>query len=384
MVTIVDVLRQHGPAYLQRYGAAVPSSHVRAINALTRCGTGALGGHLAECKSCDKCHVLLNSCGHRMCPRCGWGATQRWLSRQRALLLPVRYYHVVFTLPAELRRVVRAHQEQLISVLFRAAYDALSALCGDPHFLGGSIGALAVLHTWTRTLEWHPHIHMLVPAGALAADGETWLTPPSRRKEYLVPHAALSAGFRGRFQKLARRAGIELPEVPKDKRWVVYAKPAVQGAERVLSYLGRYVHRTALSNKSLLSCDAESVTFSYRDSRDGQRKTMRLPGYEFLRRFLQHTPRKGLHRVRAFGLLHSAHRATLRRVQLLLGHTASAAEVDETEKKCRPSRCCPYCKQQTLRRVRRLSARQCIVYVVRLAKEEPIARAPPVAARGAA
>ena len=165
---------------------------------------------------------------------------------------------------------------------------------------------------------------------------------------------------------------------------MVYAKPAVQGAERVLSYLGRYVHRTALSNKSLLACDAESVTFSYRDSRDGQRRTMRLPGYEFLRRFLQHTPRKGLHRVRAFGLLHSAHGATLRRVQLLLGHTASAAEVDETEHSCRPSRCCPYCKQRTLRRVRRLSAKQCIVHVVRLAKAEPIARAPPVAARGAA
>jgi hypothetical protein len=218
----------------------------------------------------------------------------------------------------------------------------------------------------------------------LAADGETWLTPPPRRKEYLVPQAALSAGFRGRFQKLARRVGIELPEVPKKKRWVVYAKPAVQGAERVLSYLGRYVHRTALSNKSLLSCDAESVTFSYRDSRDGQRKTMRLPGYEFLRRFLQHAPRKGLHRVRAFGLLHPAHRATLRRVHLSLGHTASAAEVDETEnKKCRAPRC-PYCKQQTLRRVQRLSAKQCIVYVVRLAKADPIARAPPVAARGAA
>src|SRR5690606_18709101 len=213
---------------------------------------------------------------------------------------------------------------------------------------------------------------MLVPAGALAADGETWLTPPSRRQEYLVPQAALSAGFRGRFQKLARRAGIELPEVPKKKRWVVYAKPAVQGAERVLSYLGRYVHRTALSNKSLLSCDAESVTFSYRDTRDGQRKTMRLPGHDFLRRFLQHTPRMGLHRVRAFGLLHSAHRATLRRVQLSLGSTASAAGVDETENKCHPSRCCPYCKQQTLRRVRRLSARQCILYVVRLAKADPI------------
>lgn len=149
------------------------------------------------------------------------------------------------------------------------------------------------------------------------------------------------------------------------------------------SYLGRYVHRTALSNKSLLSCDAESVTFSYRDSRDGQQKTMRLPGYEFLRRFLQHTPTKGLHRVRAFGLLHSVHRATLRRVQLSLGYTASAADADEAEKKCRAPRC-PYCKQQTLRRVQRLSAKQCIVHVVRPAKADPIARAPPVAARGAA
>jgi hypothetical protein len=276
----------------------------------------------------------------------------------------VQYFHVVFTLPAELRRTVRSHQRVLLSVLFRAAFESLSALCADPRYVGGQIGALAVLHTWTRTLEWHPHVHMLVPAGALAADGRSWLQPKQRNKPFLVPVRALSEHFRGRFLHLARRAlpGV-LPRVPWSKRWVVFSKPAVQGARCVLQYLGRYVQRTALTDKALLGGDEHTVRVAYRDSSNGQRRCMTLAAHEFLRRFLQHVPAKGLHRVRAFGLLHPAHRATLRQLQLRLAQDARApaphtSEHDDSPP-TRPPLRCPRCHTPTLQRLRRLSAEQC-------------------------
>jgi hypothetical protein len=206
-----------------------------------------------------------------------------------------------------------------------------------PRWLGGHIGALAVLHIWTRTLEWHPHVHLLVPAGALAPDGLTWLVPPPRKQPFLVPERALAKFFRGRFLHLARRAvpGLRLPVIDWDKRWVVFAKPVARPSV-VLDYLARYVHRTALSDKAITACDHRSVTFHYRDSRDRPRKRMTLPAHEFLRRFLQHVPLRGLHRVRAFGLLHPAERTTLRRLQLLL---ASRNAVPR-QRQCQGPRAC--------------------------------------------
>ena len=383
MLRLADVLCRHGPGYVQQHGHALLPSHARAMRAITQCRTAALGGHLAECTRCMGRHLLYHSCKHRACPRCGHDATQRWLQRQQALLLPVPYFHVVFTLPAELRRAVRSHQRVLLSVLFQAAFESLSALCADSRYLGGQVGALAVLHTWTRTLEWHPHVHMLVPAGALGADGRTWLRPKARNKPFLVPVRALSEHFRGRFLSLARAALPQpLPRVPWSKRWVVFAKPAVQGPERVLQYLGRYVHRTALSDKAIVGCDQRTVAVRYRDSRDGQRRCMTLPAHELLRRFLQHVPAKGLHRVRAFGLLHPAHRSTLRSLQLMLAQHAPAASVPEPTDDDSPpapaSLRCPSCGTPTLRLLRRLSVEQCIALAaLGLIGIEPQARAPP-------
>ena len=379
MPGIADVIVRHGPDYLERFGSAVPLGHRRALLALSRCRTGALGGHLAECTECGHTHLLFHSCHHRACPRCGHSATARWLERQRDLLLPVPYFHVVFTLPAELRRPVREHQRALLGALFRAAFDSLSALCADRRFVGGRIGALAVLHTWSRTLEWHPHVHLLVPAGALAPDGVTWLTPPRRPKPFLVHIHPLSKHFRGRFLQLARRAvpDLRLPPV-RDKRWVVFAKPVAQ-PHHVLDYLGRYVHRTALSDKAIVDCDDRSVTFTYRDSRDQQRRRMTLPPHEFLRRFLQHVPRRGMHRVRAFGLLHPSQRQTLRRLQLLLARPEPA---DETPP--RPALRCPHCGQHSLERQRRLSAGECAAWLGR-SPSPPLTvlpRGPPVQRQG--
>ncbi len=365
MSLLAEVVRQHGPAYLERYGDAVLPSHVRAIGKISVCRTSALGGHLAHCESCDSQHLLYHSCRHRACPQCGTLRTTQWIERQRELLLPVPYFHVVFTLPSELRDVVRSKQTVLLPVLFRAAYESLAELCQDPHFLGAQlIGALAVLHTWTRTLEWHPHVHMLVPGGGVAADGETWLTAPRRKKRYLVPVPALSKKFRGRFMALARKAlpKGEMPSVPANKPWITFAKPVVQGAEKVIEYLGRYVHKTAIGNHAVLASDEHRVTFRYTDSRTHERKQMTLPVNEFLRRFLQHVPPKGFHRVRSFGLLHPQHRSKLQRLQLLLSRsrqTQEAVKDSRPENQTPQLARCPACGMLSLAIGRRLDAAEC-------------------------
>jgi hypothetical protein len=380
---LADVLRRHAPAYLERYSRGLLPSHARAIRDIQRCRTPLLGGHLAECRCCGHEHVLYHSCHNRACPRCGHGATEKWMARQRNLLLPVRYFHLVFTLPAEIAEVVRSHQKSLLTVLFQAAFESLARLCKDPRYLGAEkIGALAVLHTWTRTLGWHPHVHLLVPGGGLTPGGRHWVRPRARRTPYLVPVKALSKAFRGRFLHLARRAlpNVALPHLPKRKRWVVFAKPAVRGPDKVLDYLGRYVHRTALSDKAIVACDEHTVSFTYRKTDELHRRTLTLPAAEFLRRFLQHVPPKGLHRVRAFGLLHPAQRATLRRLQLQLAPRAATHTLAPTSASPPrvPRAACPRCGQLALRPVRRLSPEQCAERQLRAELDAiPRARAPP-------
>lgn len=386
MGSLTEVVRRHGGAYLERYGGGVLPSHVHAVQQIGICRTAALGGHLAHCQSCDTRHLLYHSCRHRACPQCGTLRTTRWIEKQRELLLPVPYFHVVFTLPSELREVVRSHQKALLPVLFRAAFESLAELCRDPHFLGAElIGALAVLHTWTRTLGWHPHVHMLVPGGGLAADGETWVTAPRRKKRYLVPVRALSKKFRGRFMALARSAlpQGQMPQVPAKKRWITFAKPVVQGAGQVLEYLGRYVHKTAIGNHAVVESNERTVTFRYTDSRTHERKLMMLPVFEFLRRFLQHVPPKGFHRVRCFGLLHPRHRKSLRRLQLMLHRPCEPEEpqAPESETKTPRVRRCPFCGAESLALLQTLDARKCRAWAAeRLHSERPglaTARAPP-------
>lgn len=363
MVTLADIVRQHGADYCSAYRGKVLPGHLRALEAIAACRTPALGGSLATCSDCGRTHLLYHSCRHRACPRCGFDATTRWLARQRRALLPVPYFHLVFTLPAELRRLVRSHQRVLLDVLFRAAFDSLAALAADPRYLGARIGALAVLHTWSRTLEWHPHVHLLVPGGGLAPDGRTWrsVRRPGQQ-DFLVPVHALGRHFRGRFLHLARRAlpAVRFPEIPWGKHWVVYAKRSLRGAQApLLDYLGRYVHRTALTDKRLVASDDGTVTFTYRDSGTGKRKTMTLAAHEFLRRFLQHVPPRGFHRVRAYGLLHPAHRQTLSRLQLLLDSVpADPPEAQAAAPSVLMS--CPVCRTGRLLFVRHLTETQCL------------------------
>ena len=389
MPSLADVVREHAPAYVARYGGALPKRHARALYAIDKCRTAALGAELGVCGKCDSSHVLYHSCRNRACPRCGADAAARWTLRQQQALLPVPYFHVVFTLPAELRRLVREHQRVLLDVLFRAAFESLQILAADSKHLGAQIGALAVLHTWTRTLEWHPHIHMLVPGGGLGPDGKTFVSAHRKgRADFLVPVAALAKHFRGRFLHMARSAlpDIRFPHIPWDKKWVVYAKASVQAKpDRLIEYLGRYVHRTALTEKRLADCDAQSVTFAYRDSTSGKRKVMTLSGSEFLRRFLQHVPLPGFHRVRAYGLLHPRHRTTWKRLQLLLAPKAAPPSPPEsaspqTEASAvapspglRTRVLCPACRAGTLRIMARLSPAQLLAAEPAMARS----RAPP-------
>lgn len=355
---LADVARRHGPAYRKQHGGAVLPSHLRALDDIMQCRTPTLGGHLGVCARCAQQHILFHSCRNRACPRCGFDATEQWLDRQRALVLPVPYFHITFTLPSELRRLVRSHQRVMVGILFRTAYDALAELCADERHLGGRIGALAVLHTWTRALVYHPHIHMLVPAGAVDAQN-TWRPARKRgRKLYLVPQRALAKLFAGKFLAAARKALPEedIPDIEQRTKWIVAIRRVEPGPEAVLSYLGRYVHRTALSDSALLAVNDTTVTFRYRDSRTRQFKTMHLPADEFLRRFLQHVLPKGLHRVRAYGLIHPNHRTLLRRLQLLLAERRTPHNDDDTAPNDNTPRQyrCPHCNHRALVLIRRL------------------------------
>jgi hypothetical protein len=228
---------------------------------------------------------------------------------------------VVFTVPHELGEVVRRHQQALYDLLLRAAAQALIKLAAAPHYVGGLIGVLCVLHTWTRTLAYHPHVHCLVPAGGVSADRTEWRPA---RSSYLVPVQALSQLFRGLFRALVRqeRPDLTLPESVWTKGWVVYCKPALQGTEQVLNYLGRYVHRIALTNSRLLAIEDGAVRFRYQDAQDQRWKTMTLPAHEFIRRFLQHVLPQGFHKVRYYGLWSPVHRPLLHHLQLWLARHA--------------------------------------------------------------
>jgi DNA-directed RNA polymerase subunit RPC12/RpoP len=373
---LADVVRRHGSAYLKRHGGAVLPSHAAALSAIAHCRTPCLGAHLGQCARCERRHLLYHSCRHRACPRCGYEQTETWLARQRQLLLAVPYFHVTFTLPSELRRLVRSHQRELIDVLCRAAYQALSQMCADERHLGGRIGVLAVVHTWTRALIYHPHVHMLLPAGALADDG-SWRPARKRgRKLYLVPERALAKLFAGKFLSMARKAlagaGVTIPTIAQGSKWIVAIRRVQPGPEVVLSYLGRYVHRTAVSDSAIVALDDDTVTFRYTDSRSRSRKTMRLAAHEFLRRLLQHVLPKGLHRVRSYGLLHPAHRVSLRRLQLLLG--VPPVDVGHDEHQQLPRLRCPHCRIGALVLVRRLSPDECLARIERRAATP---RAPP-------
>ena len=347
MIELAEVVRKHGPEYLEKFGDRMPYNHKRALAAIAACRTEEMGGHLEECdQDCGHFDYAYHSCKNSSCPKCHGADTKRWLEKRETELLPVPYFHLVFTLPAELREVVRSNQKALYAVLFETAIAALTKLGLDRKYLGGQLGMVAVLHTWTRAKEYHPHLHLLVPGGALDKDG-VWR--PARRK-YLVPVKALSPIFRAIFMKRARKAlpRETFPPEVWEKDWVVFSRPTFKKTKKVLTYLSRYVYRVAIANNSIIALENEHVTFRYQKSDTRQWKTMRLTAMEFMRRFLQHVLPKGFHKVRYFGFLHPTNKTTLKRLQLLLwerDRNRTAALEQEIAARTEVVKVCPCCKE---------------------------------------
>jgi hypothetical protein len=302
MPTVAEVMRRYGPAYLEQFSAAMPAEHKKVLNAMMACRTGQLGRVLYECTSCGCTHVMGRSCGNRHCPTCQQDKTRAWFETQTDRLLPCPYFLLTFTLPAALRDWVRGHQRVAYAALFEASSEAIKTVAANPKYVGAArYGFFGVLHTWGRTLEYHPHVHYVVPGGGLNADGTQWL--PSHA-HFFVPVRALSTIFRAKFRDALERAGLKAqidPEVWRQD-WVVHSQ-AVGDGRASLKYLAPYVFRVAISDRRIVSCDDNQVTFSYRRSGSNRWRRMTLSGNEFVRRFLQHTLPASFQKVRHYGFL---------------------------------------------------------------------------------
>jgi hypothetical protein len=351
MFAVAEIIRLHGAAFRAHVGDRLLPSQARVLRDLAACRTAYFGGHLTQCDHCDQQVFRYHSCGNRHCPTCHRPHTERWLETQRAQLLPCPYYLVTCTLPRDLRALAFAHQRVVYGVLMRSAAAALQRLAADPRYVGARIGCLAVLHTWTRAMLYHPHVHLLVTAGGLSADGTQWIAP--KNPAFLVPVQALSVIFRAKVCAGLRRAGLLDHVTPAvwTTPWVVHAQPAGRG-QRVLDYLGRYVFRIAIANSRLEAIDHEQVTFRYQDNRTHETRRITLPGVAFLQRFLQHVLPRGCAKVRYYGLWSAAHRADRTRARTLLTALTVIAAPPASE----PARAsalgdlprCPHCRVGTL------------------------------------
>jgi hypothetical protein len=302
---LADIFRRYGESYRNTH--RLPASHHKVMRAVSVCRTQELGGHLDRCDACGFERPAYNSCRNRHCPKCQPLAKARWLEKQTSELLPVGYFHLVVTLPHELNRLILAHKKNGLSLLFKAVNETLLGF--GQRRLRGTVGIIAVLHTWDQILKDHFHLHCLVPAGALSFDHSRWI---SARKNFLFPVKALSRVFRGKFLALLQQACVKgkIPpanneiKASRRKNWVVYTKKPFGSPEKVLDYLGRYTHRVALSNDRILQVENGEVTLSYRDRKDGDcKKIMTLEAQEFIRRFLLHVLPEGFMRIRHFGFL---------------------------------------------------------------------------------
>jgi len=318
---VADILREHGKGFIERNRSWLNWLHIKVLLAIQRCRTAALGGHVDECIRCGDRVISYNSCRNRHCPKCQANARDRWLAERSKELLPTRYVHVVFTLPHELAPLAYQNKRVVYGLLFKASASTLLKVAADPKHLGAEIGFLSVLHTWGQTLQLHPHVHCVIPAGGLSADHSRWIHP---RYAFFLPVKVLSRVFRGKFVQALKRAFQQekirfhgdQQHLNDAKRfhsflrtlfrqdWIVYSKPPFGGPHYVLQYLARYTHRVAISNHRLVSLENDQVTFRWKDyAHSNQQKNMTLKVDEFLRRFLLHTLPRRFVRIRFFGFL---------------------------------------------------------------------------------
>ena len=346
---VADIFRDHGVAWRDARAGHLSLGQLKVMSAIERCRSAALGGHLLCCKDCAQIQIAYNSCRNRHCPKCQGSAARRWLQDRQADLLPVDYYHLVFTLPAPISDIAYHNKAVIYHLLFKAAAETLITIAADPKRLGARLGITAVLHTWGSALTHHPHLHCIVPGGGLSLDGEHWV---SCKSGFFLPVRVLSRLFRRLFlDKLsaAHRAGhlqffgphqnladpMDFAHYLAPLRqidWVVYAKRPFAGPEAVLAYLSRYTHRVAIANSRLLACDERGVTFKWKDYRAKRRdryKTMTLATDEFIRRFLIHVLPAGFHRIRHYGFL--ANHSRVKQVQRLRELLSDDTVVDGAE-----------------------------------------------------
>jgi hypothetical protein len=349
---IADILRAHGPAWRQANTGHVSLTQLKAMSAIEACRTEALGGHVAGCASCGHHHIAYNSCKSRHCPKCEGPAARDWMAARAEDLLPVEYFHLVFTLPAEIAQIAWRNKKAVYDLLFCTSAETVMTIAADPKRLGARVGITAVLHSWGSALTHHPHIHMIVPSGGLSPDGTRWV---ACRPGFFLHLQVLSRLFRRLFIEglldlhrsghlvffgdLAGLTGIGVFAAwlaPfRKSEWIVYAKPPFGGPEAVLAYLSRYTHRVAISSNRLVSAGAGTVAFRWKDYRvktGGRQKVMRLATGEFIRRFLIHILPDGFHRIRHYGLLASAARkANIAKVRSLLGEAQPEATPQATD-----------------------------------------------------
>ena len=367
---VADIVRAVGDSFWDKHGLHLAWPHRKVLDAIVRCRTAALGGHRDQCVRCGHQAISYNSCRNRHCPKCQGNARVKWLHARSAELLPVPYFHVVFTLPHELSLLALGNKRGIYDLLYRASAEAMLELARNPKRLGAEIGFIGVLHTWGQNLEHHPHVHYIVPAGGLAADASRWIGCSNR---FFLPVKALSRVFRGKFtqglrdlydgDKLQFHGSLVKIASPASfssflrqlfsKDWVVYAKPPFGGPDQVLKYLARYTHRVAISNYRLVGLRDDQVSFLWRDyAHGGKQKIMTVSAHEFLRRFLLHVLPGGLVRIRHFGLFANRNRNdALARCRRLLGDTARIDSPPMPEQRC------PSCSG-IMRIVERLSCAQ--------------------------
>jgi hypothetical protein len=368
---VADIFRLHGKAFLETYGPSTSKAQKRVLNDISLCRTAALGGHVTECDQCGNREISYNSCANRHCPKCQAATRATWLDARAADLLPVEYFHVVFTIPHDLAPLALQNKDVVYQILFFAAWQTLREIAADPKHLGAEIGCLAVLHTWSQNLLDHPHVHCIVPGGGLAPDRSRWI---SCRPGFFLPVRVLSRLFRGKFLHLLKTAFAQgelsfhgklkdlsdpnafdaLLDRARKKDWTVYAKPPFGGASQVLKYLARYTNRVAISNYRLIALEDGKVTFSYKDYAHGnRRRTMTLDALEFIRRYLLHVLPSGFMRIRYYGFLSNRWRTTtLPLCRMLLTGTAESSPDSEdlqTSADAEPDEChhqrCPVCNK---------------------------------------
>jgi hypothetical protein len=317
VVSLAEVLLRHWPEYERQFGAQLLPSHRRAVQAILTCRTRALGGEVYRCADCRQDHFVYHSCNHRACPQCGNADATDWIARQKLKLLPVRYYLITFTVPEGLRAWLRSHQKLGYALLLKQSAAALQDVASREKHLGAELGCLSVLHTWGRQLQFHPHVHCVVPAGGLRPDGLRWRQP--RSSDFFLPQIVLAARFRTRI-KAALQAQPEAANIPAEvwrQNWVVDVQPVGSG-QGAIDYLSAYVYRTALGSQRILKDHQGQITFKYKDSQDRQWHTLSVSAQEFIRRFLQHVLPKGFQRVRYYGWLSAAATARWQRILALL------------------------------------------------------------------